>query len=82
MLILETNVTPPIPIFDEAALTEESSPLINLIRPRVSGSLPLVGSINYAPSGEPTPGLGSIVFGIIVIAAGYGIYTAARNLTR
>ncbi|HEV8459029.1 MAG TPA: hypothetical protein VGR44_12115 [Methylomirabilota bacterium] len=78
-LILETNVTPPIEIYNEAA-REDSGGLGAWIRPRITGSLPLVGSVTAAPYGEPIPGLGRVVFVALIVLAAIGAMTVARRI--
>jgi hypothetical protein len=70
-LILETNVAPPVVLYDETTDARGSS-LAAWIRPRITGSLPLIGAIDYAPYGTPTPGLGGVVLivGLMLMALG------------
>lgn len=77
-LLLESNVLPPIP-FELDGEEGEPSAILTAIKPKMTGSHPLLGRVTYAPYGEPTEGLGGLVFTTITALALYGAWRLFRG---
>ncbi len=75
--VLLSNITPPIPLGGTG--TGFSQKLLAWIRPGIVGTLPLVGAINVAPYGAPTPGVGPVVFYSVLALAGYGLFKLLKR---
>ena len=76
--VLLSNITPPIPLNGTGG-GGFSQRLMQLIRPGIVGTLPLVGAVNVAPYGAPTPGVGTVVFYSVLALAGYGLFTLLKR---
>lgn len=76
--VLLSNITPPIPLSGSVG-GGFSARFMGLIRPGIVGTLPLVGSVNVAPYGAPTPGVGSVVFYTVLALAGYGLFKLLKR---
>lgn len=71
--VLLSNITPPIPL-NGGGGGGFNQRLMGWIRPGIVGTLPLVGAVNVAPYGAPTPGVGTLVFYGVLALAGYGAF--------
>jgi hypothetical protein len=80
-VVLESNVLPPLELkeLDQAEGDVPPSPVLAAIRPRVVATFPILGRYEVAPYGEPTPGLGSLVFFTITALALYGAWRLVRG---
>jgi hypothetical protein len=79
-VVLESNVLPPLELeLDQAEGETPPSPVLAAIRPRVVATFPILGRYEVAPYGEPTPGLGSLVFFTITTLALYGAWRLLRG---
>ena len=78
LAVIDSNVLPPIPLGGGGGggLGEW---LARIARPSVMGSVPLYGPVAIAPYGQPTPGLGTIVFASFIFLAGYGLVRLMRG---
>lgn len=76
--VLLSNITPPIPL-NGAGGGGFSQKLMALIRPGIVGTLPLVGAVNVAPYGAPTPGVGTVVFYSVLGLASYGLFILLKR---
>lgn len=82
MLRLSSNVLPDITIdlVGEQPMDADGLDLLHLIRPRISGTLPVVGAFHAAPYGLPIPGVGMLVFLGILGLALYGAVSLVRKV--
>ena len=71
--VLLSNITPPIPLSGGGG-GGFGQRLMAWIRPGIVGTLPLVGAVNIAPYGAPTPGVGTLVFYGVLALTGYGAF--------
>jgi hypothetical protein len=79
VLVIETNVTPPI-VYDPAAPESAGGAwLLRLIQPTIRGALPLVGTFEQAPWGAAVPGLGTAVFFGVLGLALFGAYRLVKG---
>ena len=74
-LTIKTNFTPPVTFnpFQKADLKKSGVNLLSILQPAVSGELPIIGKVNYAPKGEPT-GYGTVLMLFVGALALYGAY--------
>jgi hypothetical protein len=81
-LTLESNLLPPIPLDLQAGGGESASPswLTSWIQPRVSGTVAGI-PVDYAPYGDPSPGLGVVVVAVAAVLLVWGAISALRTLT-
>jgi len=78
LAVLDSNVLPPIPLTGQGT-GGLGDTLVRLIRPRVMGNVPLYGPVSVAPYGNPTPGVGTLVFIGALVLMGYGALRLARG---
>ena len=78
LAVLDSNVLPPIPLTTRGT-GGFGDTLVRLIRPRVMGNVPLYGPVSVAPYGNPTPGVGTVVFIAALFLMGYGALRLARG---
>jgi len=80
VLVIETNVTPPLELELAGAAGGEGDggPLLALVRPTVRGDVAGF-PVRWAPAGEAIAGLGSVVFVGVLLLALYGAWSLLRG---
>lgn len=78
-LTFETNFTPPITLNPLSKSQIDSDLILKILQPVISGELPIVGDIRYAPEGEPT-GWGRLVFFVVIALALFGAFKLFSSL--